>query len=60
MCKVENPSVESSSLNTNYKSEHSNKLTNNDRLYLSQAGADPRSNLGHRDAASLYFLSTIR
>lgn len=27
---------------------------------LSHAEADPRSNLGHKDAASAYFLSTIR
>lgn len=28
--------------------------------YLSQAEADPRNNLGHKDAASAYFLSTIK
>ena len=36
------------------------RVTHNAFRYLSQAVADPRNNLGHKDAASAYFLSTIK
>lgn len=39
---------------------HEEWYTSRSTNYLSQAEAEPRNNLGHKEAASAYFLSTIK
>lgn len=39
---------------------HKEWYTRQSTNYLSQAEAEPRNNLGHKEAASAYFLSTIK
>ena len=62
MCKVKDPSGENGPLNTQLQDMNPTRLKIMEcrMWYLSHAEADPRSNLGHKEAASPYFLSTIK